>query len=175
LRRFSKGVNAKRGSAWTKIEAWLSVESEEGLMKQRFLLLFLVATLNCYGIEAARAQDSSLKDARMVAEAWMPLWDDGKWEESYKELAEYSRKETTPGEWFTYWRGVRKPLGKVRYRKLVESKYIESLRGLPGRAGVVFRYESSFENKEVLLEETFALIHEKDGTWRVAYYFTSQE
>jgi hypothetical protein len=140
-------------------------------MRRSFLMLFIIAALTCYGMGTARAQDSPEKAAQESAEKWMPLWDAGQWEESYKELAEQTRKDNTPRQWYVYWYGVRKPLGKVKSRKLVEAKYIKSLPGEPGREGAVLRYESSFENKE-LLDETFAVTREGDGTWRVAYYIT---
>jgi hypothetical protein len=140
-------------------------------MKHRFLIFFATAALICYGIEVARAEDPPEKAAQKAAEAWMPLWDSGKWEESYKELAEQTRKDNTPRQWYVYWYAVRKPLGKVKSRKLVEAEYIKSLPGVPGQAGAALRYESSFENKESVVE-TFAMMLEKDGTWRVAYYIT---
>jgi hypothetical protein len=117
------------------------------------------------------AEDSPEKVAQKAAEAWIPLWDSGKYEESYRELAEHTRTNITPRQWFVYWSAVRKPLGKLKSRKLVEAKYIKSLPGVPDREGAVLRYESSFENKESLVE-TFGMMREKDGTWRVANYIT---
>jgi hypothetical protein len=140
-------------------------------MKHCVLILFVIAALICYGGGAARAEDSPEKAAQKAAEAWMPLWDSGKWEESYKELAESTRKDNTPRQWYVYWYAVRKPLGKVKSRKLIEAEYIKSLPGVPDRAGAALRYESSFENKGSVVE-TFAMMLEKDGTWRVAYYIT---
>ena len=140
-------------------------------MRHRVLVFFVVAALAGYAVGVARAEDSPEKAAQKAAEAWMPLWDEGKWEESYKELAEQTRKDNTPRQWYVYWYAVRKPLGKLKSRKLVEAKYIESLPGDPGRAGAVLRYESSFEKKESLVE-TFAMMLEKDGAWRVGYYIT---
>lgn len=140
-------------------------------MMRGFLIFFVIASITCYGIGTVRAQGSPEKAAREAAEKWMLLWDSGQWEESYKELAEQTRKDNTPKQWYVYWYGVRKPLGKIKSRKLVEAEYIKSLPGEPGREGMILRYESSFEKKK-LLNETFAITHEKDGTWRVAYYIT---
>ncbi len=140
-------------------------------MKRRFLIFFVIAALTCHGIGTARAQDSPEKAAQEAAEKWVPLWDSGRWEESYKELAGDTRRDNTPGQWYVYWYGVRRPLGKVKSGKLVEAKYIKSLPGEPGRGGAVLRYESSFENKESVAE-TFAVEREEDGTWRVTYYIT---
>ena len=140
-------------------------------MRRRVLISFVIAALICYGGGVTRAEDSPEKAAQKAAEAWMPLWDSGKWEESYKELAESTRRDNTPRQWYVYWYAVRKPLGKVKSRKLVEAEYIKSLPGIPDLAGATLRYESSFENKGAVVE-TFAMMLEKDGKWRVAYYIT---
>ena len=101
----------------------------------------------------------------------MPLWDAGKYDESYQELAEHTRKNIPKRQWFVYWSAVRKPLGKLKSRKLIEAKYIKSLPGVPDQEGAMLQYESSFENKESVIE-TFGMMREKDGTWRVANYLT---
>ena len=100
----------------------------------------------------------------------MPLWDSGKCDESYEELAETTKKGIPKKQWFVYWSAVRKPLGKLKSRKLIEAKYLKSLPD-PDLEGALLRYESSFENKESLVE-TFGMIRSKDGTWRVANYIT---
>jgi hypothetical protein len=43
------------------------------------------------------------------------------------------------------------------------------LPGLPDQAGAVLEYESSFENRKAFVE-TFGMMREKDGTWRVGNY-----
>ncbi len=141
----------------------------------RLLSTLLIAIITCVGVGAgmARGEDSPEKAARKAAEEWMPLWDSGKYEESYKELAEQTRKDITPRQWFVYWTAVRKPLGKLKSRKLIEAKYIKSLSDVPDREGAVLRYEGSFENKESLVE-TFGMMREKGGTWRVANYITPE-
>jgi hypothetical protein len=110
--------------------------------------------------------------AQKALEAWIPLWDAGKYEEAYAALASHTRESFNPRSWFVYWSGVRKPLGKLKTRELVSSEYIKSLQGLPDREGAIFQYKSSFENREPV-QETFSMIREKDGTWRVAAYLTN--
>lgn len=109
--------------------------------------------------------------AQKALDAWIPLWDAGKYDESYAELAADTRENITKRTWFVYWTGVRKPLGKLKKRELLKSEHIKSLPGAPDREGAIFQYKSSFENKESVLE-TVALMREKDGTWRVANYLT---
>lgn len=121
---------------------------------------------------AARAQDSPEEAARRVAEFWMPFWDAGQYAESYELLAQHTRARLNKQRWFVYWSLVRKPLGAVKSRELRKAEYIKSLPGAPGQEGVLMRYESSFENKQDVLE-TFAVMRDQDGTWRVAHYITN--
>jgi hypothetical protein len=139
-------------------------------MKRCILSLIVLMSFVC-GLNVVSAEDTPVKAAQKAAETWMPLWDAGKHDESYEELAEDTKKSFTKRQWFVYWSAVRKPLGKLKSRKLVEAEYIKSLRGLPDQEGAVLRYESSFENKESLVE-TFGMMREKDGVWRVANYIT---
>lgn len=111
-------------------------------------------------------------EAQKALEAWMPLWDAGKYEESYAGLASFTKGAVNERTWFVYLTGTRKSLGKLKKREPVKSEYIKSMPGASGAEGALFQYESSFENKESVLE-TFAMMREKDGTWRVANYITN--
>jgi len=141
-------------------------------MKRYMVSYVVLVMLACgFSVDVVRAEDSPEKDAQKAAETWMPLWDSGKYDESYVELAEHTKKSIPKRQWFVYWSAVRKPLGKLKSRKLIEAKYLKSLPGVPDQEGAVLRYESSFENKESLIE-TFGMMREKDGSWRVANYIT---
>ena len=124
-------------------------------------------------IKKAEAKSDNLLEAtQKVLDAWMPLWDAGKYEETYVELSSETKKSIDPKTWFAYWTAVRKPLGKLKTRSLVKWEYLKSLQGMPDREGAIFQYQSSFENRESVLE-TFAMMREKDGTWRVSNYLTN--
>jgi Protein of unknown function (DUF4019) len=117
--------------------------------------------------------DKSIEAARKAAEDWMILWDSGKYAESYTGLSSASKKAFDEKGWFAYGTRARKPLGKLKSRKILEIQLIKSLAGLPDRSGAVLRFLSSFENKEDVFE-TFSVILEKDGTWRAASYNTNE-
>lgn len=118
-------------------------------------------------VKTEKAPDAAQK----ALEAWMPLWDEGKYEAAYAELAAFTRENIKDMTWRLYWTAIRKPLGKLKTRSLFKSEYIKSLKGLPEQEGAIVQYKSSFENRESVLE-TFSMIREKDGTWRVANYLT---
>jgi hypothetical protein len=139
-------------------------------MRKYLLPSLALVGLLCFGA-SGNVDDPPEKLAQKAAEVWMPLWDSGKYEESYEQLAEHTRKNIPRRQWFVYWTAVRKPLGKLKTRKLVHAEYIESLEGVPDHAGAILRYESSFENRASVVE-TFGMMRENDGTWRVANYIT---
>ena len=139
-------------------------------MNRLIISLVVIAMLAC-SFSVIRAEDTPEKAAQKAAESWMLLWDAGKYDKSYGELADHTKKDISKRQWFVYWSAVRKPLGKLKSRKLIEAEYIKSLPGVPDQEGAVLQYESSFENKESVVE-TFGMMREKDGKWRVANYLT---
>ena len=117
--------------------------------------------------------DKVIESALKAAEDWMLLWDSGKYQESYNTLSTFSKKTFDDKKWFAYWTTARKPFGKLKLRKIFQIQLVKSLSGIPDRSGAILRYISSFENQEDIFE-TFSLILEKDGTWRVASYNTNE-
>ena len=117
--------------------------------------------------------DKSMAAAQKVLEDWVLLWDAEKYKESYSELSIFSKKVFDEKTWFTYWTTTRKPFGKLKTRKLLNASLVKSLEGLPNNSGAVFNYQSSFDNQEDIFE-TFSVILEKEGNWRVASYNTNE-
>jgi hypothetical protein len=117
--------------------------------------------------------DKSIEAAQKAAEDWMLSWDSGKYAESYAGLSSFTKKAFDEKSWFAYWTTERKPFGKLKSRKILEIQLLKSLSGVPDRSGAVLRYLSSFENQEDIFE-TFSVILEKDGSWRVASYNTNE-
>lgn len=142
-------------------------------MKKYLLLSILVILLlDCVGI-VFLAADPPEKAAQQAAELWMPLMDSGKYAESWDKLAEKTKAQLDRKTWENYLTAVRKPLGEVKSRDLKEAKFIKSLTGIPDQSGALLQYESSYNNRESVIE-TFGMILEKDGTWRVANYIPKE-
>jgi hypothetical protein len=141
------------------------------LMTKRLLALVLVCTVGVLALVHAR--EAPEKAAQKVADAWIPLWDAGDWNGSYKALAEDTRKHVSKADWLDYWNHVRQPLGTLKSRRLANAKYVESLPTLRGLDGAMIQYRSSFDAG--VLIETLGMVREKDGNWRVANYLVNQE
>jgi len=65
---------------------------------------------------------------------------------------------------------VRKPLGKVLSRKVINSTYTTLLPGAPDGQYVVIQFETSFENKHNAVETVTPML-EPNGQWRVSGYY----
>lgn len=139
-------------------------------MKQNLIFVLFFLTIAAFAV-GVRAQDCPDKLAQKAVESWVSKWDAGKYDESYELLAQMTRDTFDKRKWFVYWSAARKPLGALKSRKLKETTLIKSLRNAPDQEGATLQFESSFENRSSVLE-TFGLVREKDGTWRVANYLT---
>lgn len=117
--------------------------------------------------------DKSITAAQKAAEAWMLLWDSGKHSESYKAISAFSKKAIDEKAWATYWTTERKPLGTLKWRKIISVALIKSLDNISDHSGGILRYQSSFEDQKDVFE-TFYVILEKDGSWRVLGYETNK-
>jgi hypothetical protein len=142
-------------------------------MKSYCAVTFAVSMLVLCGSGVVRGKDKPEAIAQKAAESWLKLWDAGKYKESYEELARDTKARYTPRNWYVYWYGVRKPLGEVKSRKLIQAEYKKSLPDKADQEAVLLMYESSFENNESV-RESLVLFLERDGTWRVWVYITNQ-
>lgn len=132
------------------------------------LVATLLAVLLC-GVAAVAAQTAPERAAQQALDTWLPLWDAGKYDESYDRLAERTKRDISRAQWIEYGTAVRKPLGLLKSRALAQAQYIKELPALPGQDGAMLQYDSSFADREHATE-TFGMVQEKDGAWRVANY-----
>jgi len=119
--------------------------------------------------KVAGSDDSPEAAARKVADDWMILWDAGDYDRIHEELAEESKTRFTPRLWYALWYGIRRPLGKVKTRRLTRID-----KGIEPSVRIVM-YETLFENNKEEVRETLALRLEKDGIWRVFTYVNNIE
>ena len=156
---------------------WVDLHISKVLYKKADHLLFenLVKSIRFVSKteEPITDSDKSIKAAQKAAEAWMLLWDSGKYAESYKELSAFSKKAINEKAWATYWTTERKPLGKLKWRRIISTSLIKSLEKIPDHSGAFLKYQSYFEDQKDVFE-TFYVILEKDGSWRVLVYETNE-
>jgi hypothetical protein len=132
----------------------------------RTLIIALALILPCGPLIADEKTDA----ARKAAEAWLALVDEGKYGESWEQAAALFKDKVTREQWVAAMNGTRKPLGALKSRSLLGSKYMTNLPGAPDGEYVVIQYKTSFENKEGGVE-TITPALDSDGKWRVSGYF----
>lgn len=114
-------------------------------------------------------REKPIEDATKAIETWKKLWDEGNFISAYAALSTKITKFIDSKTWSTYYAGSRKPLGAVKSRSLSQTMYVNSLEGFPENEGWIFQYKTDFKTGKTVLE-TFALIRETDGTWKMINY-----
>ena len=79
-------------------------------------------------------------------------------------------KAITEAGWSDALTKVRKPLGEMKSRKLLDAKSAKSLPGAPNGEYFVIQFDTTFAAKEQAVE-TVTFMLELDGSWRVVGYF----
>ena len=111
-----------------------------------------------------QSQDSPSEAARKAAEAWLLLWDAGRYDEAYDNVAEEFKKERQ--RWYVIWYGLRRPLGTMKVRKQISAEPCENQ---PNCIAVMF--ETSFEHATHVVESLLVMLD--NGKWRVGLYLNN--
>jgi hypothetical protein len=139
-------------------------------------MIFLPAVLKKDKVGATKQVNSQLTDERTITAAveatksWLKLVDEGAYEKSWSQAAEYFRNNVSEEQWARAIEPVRKPLGKVLSREVMTSKYMTELPGAPDGQYVVIQFKTSFENKSNAVETVTPML-DSDGQWRVSGYY----
>jgi hypothetical protein len=140
-------------------------------MKIRISIFILIAILGSFFSFTNLVLAQSSEDlATPIAESWLALVDDGKYEGSWKATSSYFRNVVTKEQWIKSMNAYRKPLGKIMTRKVESRQYTTSLPGAPDGEYVVIQCKTSFTNKKSAIE-TITPMKDKDGKWRVSGYY----
>ena len=140
-------------------------------MKIRISTFLLIAILGSFLLLANLVLAQSPENlATPIAESWLALVDDGKYEDSWKATSSYFRNAVTKEQWINSMNAYRKPLGKTITRKIESNQYTTSLPGAPDGEYVVIQCKTSFTNKKSAIE-TITPMKDNDGKWRVSGYY----
>ena len=115
-------------------------------------------------------ESEAVAAARDSVDAWLQLIDRGPFSESLENASPGLRNAITDENWNQSLRGSRSPLGAVRSRKLLGTKFAKDLPGAPPGDYVVFGFASVFQEQDNVIETVTAKKND-DGVWRVAGYF----
>jgi len=134
-------------------------------------LVCLVSLCLFLSVSVVIAQDSGKEQAAVAAaKKWLTMVDQGKYEASWKEAAQYFKNAVTQDQWRQSLQAARRPLGALISRKVKSRAYMTSLPGAPDGEYVVIQFETSFANKKSAIETVTPML-DKDGSWRVSGYY----
>ncbi|VBB46415.1 conserved exported hypothetical protein [uncultured Desulfatiglans sp.] len=137
-------------------------------MRTVFVLLMIMLMV-CFGFNQLMAETDSDETAVSAAEKWLSIIDAGGYSDSWNQASAYFRGAVTQQNWTALLEGVRKPLGKLVNRNILNAQESRSLPGAPDARYMVMFFKAAFAQKESAVETvTFVL---DDGKWKAAGYF----
>ena len=111
---------------------------------------------------AGNAKKTDANDAALPAiQAWLGLVDGGQYAESWQRASESFHAMVAQDEWVDKMESVRKPLGKLLFRKVEKAE--------PNGSYFVAKFDSSFEELKAA-SETVTCVLETNGQWRMVAY-----
>ena len=145
-------------------------KSQKADVKRLIFILSLAIILPCFGSVPGHQSEREAKEfSQKVAESFLPLLDAQKYSASWEFLSPLAKETLSKRNWIYGLAKLRQPLGKLKSRKLLETKYINPLPGYPDQEGALVRFESHFNNGKTVIESV-GTIRDKDGIWRVGAY-----
>ena len=117
----------------------------------------------------AAAFDAQIARGRSAASAWLSLWDQRKYKETYAALSSLSREGITETQWSGYGLRIMQDLLANKSRKPIAAAFSRTVPEKTERPLAVLAYHSSFEGNPSIVE-IVALMYEKNGTWSVTNY-----
>ncbi len=148
-------------------------------------LLLSGMSMICLGIPLNAADTSATKKAEPKADQtevtpdmttsaatanhWLTLLDKESYDQSWKDAAKIFQQTMPEKEWKSYLEGVRKPLGSVSTRQMIDQRPAKDPNGLPAGDYMVIFYNTSFAKKPSAYE-LVTMMKESDGQWRILTY-----
>ena len=121
-----------------------------------------------YHVDAA-APPGAEKAAQQAVQAWLELFDAGKYKECWENASQGLKAIAAKEEFIASLETARGRVGKALARRLKSSVYTMSLAGSPEGQYVVIQYETSFENLGTAIEVVVPML-DQDTKWRVSGY-----
>lgn len=133
-------------------------------------LLFLCQNLNAQEVDEEKqvALESEKQASLISAQAWLNLVDNGRYEESWDQGSSMLRRSVTKNEWKEILNVMRKSLGTVSRRAVVQQLPAQNPKNLPRGKYMVILYQTSFSSKSNV-QELLTLSFES-GQWKVITY-----
>lgn len=108
-------------------------------------------------------------NTQVVVSNWLAMTDQGRYAESWDASSSMFKTTISKKEWVEVMTTLRKPLGNVISRKIIDIGNAENPKGLPNGEYMVYYYKTEFTSKGKT-SELITLELSNDGQWRVLTY-----
>jgi hypothetical protein len=137
------------------------------------IISFLMLVFTMLMSKAEAIDDDVLKknvaDSQIVVSNWLALVDQGQYARSW-DVGSFNFKATIKrDEWVKALEKLRRPLGEVRSREVMDIRWAVDPKGLPKGDYMVFVYKTQFTNKANAYE-LLTLQQAGDGSWHILTY-----
>jgi hypothetical protein len=109
-----------------------------------------------------------LQASAIAAQNWLGLVDKESYGQSWDQASALMKLTIKKGEWETFLNKMRKPLGSVLNRQVLDQRTAKNPHGLPQGDYMVLFYKTDFSRKSSAYELVTLFL--EDGEWRVMTY-----
>lgn len=114
---------------------------------------------------ALQADEKSVNDAK----SWLAIIDKGDYAQSWQAGAVTMQLKIPQNSWVAIMTAMRKPLGEVQERSLVQENEAKDPPNLPEGDYKVLTFSTDFKNAKAA-KELITMIQQSDGNWKVLTY-----
>ena len=118
-----------------------------------------------------RFTEGMLQASAAASKAWLSLLDRGQYEQSWDQASSIMKMTISKDEWNTIMNKVRKPLGTVVSREVLDQRTATNPQGLPQGSYIVMFYKTAFSARPSAHE--LVTLYLEDGEWKVLTYQVS--
>lgn len=111
---------------------------------------------------------NALQASAEAAKSWLAIVDKGDYGQSWNQASALMKLTIQKDEWVTVMNTMRKPLGKVTSREVVDQRTAKNPHGLPAGDYMVLFYKTAFSQRTNASE--LVTLHLEDGAWQVMTY-----
>lgn len=117
---------------------------------------------------ANETSNAALQAAAIASQSWLKLIDSGRYGESWDQASALMKLTIHKDEWQQLMDKVRKPLGQMTSRQVLDQRVATNPHGLPKGDYQVMFYKTAFTGKPMAYELVTLFL--EDGQWRVMTY-----
>ena len=139
------------------------------MMRRLRWFWFAVVCLALFVAAGVQAQDPRASEAQAAARSWLLIADKGDVEASWSAAGKKFREVLDVTRWRRGLTEARQPLGEVRTRTVLATRFDTKMPGGPDGDYVQVLFETDFAQNSSG-RETVTLEREPDGVWRVMGY-----